>query len=273
MNNMDFAVLAITRDNGMLAAAVEIFQTYWPLFWNGIKITLLIALSGTIIGLAIGLVVGGIRAAAQPDIRDSGAAQVAKRVVLFVTGIYVEVIRGTPMMVQAMFLYYALRPVLGWTPIPAGVVIVSINTGAYMAEIVRSGIQSVDRGQTEAARSIGMNAGQTMMLVVLPQAIRNAFPSIGNEFVVNIKDSSVLSVITVSEVFFAMRMAAGAYVRFFEASVIACVIYFVMTFTVTRILRYIERRMDGPENYVIHGSQTVPAAELTVRQDLEGGEK
>ena len=257
MNNMDFAVLAITRDNGMLAAAVEILQTYWPLFWNGIKITLLIALSGTIIGLAIGLVVGGIRAAAQPDIRDSGAAQVAKRVVLFVTGIYVEVIRGTPMMVQAMFLYYALRPVLGWTPIPAGVVIVSINTGAYMAEIVRSGIQSVDRGQTEAARSIGMNAGQTMMLVVLPQAIRNAFPSIGNEFVVNIKDSSVLNVISVTDLYFQSLSISGSVFLVQETFLVTAAIYFVLTFTTTRILGMIERRMNRSKSSY-PASQTIP---------------
>ena len=254
---MDFAVLAITRDNGMLAASAAIAQTYWPLFINGIKITLLIALTGTVIGLVIGLVVGGIRSAAQVDIRDSSPVRVIKRIVLFVTGIYVEVLRGTPMIVQAMFLYYALKGVLGWGTTTAGIVIVSINTGAYMAEIVRSGIQSVDRGQYEAARSIGMTAGQTMMLVILPQAIRNAFPSIGNEFVVNIKDSSVLNVIGVTDLYFQTMSVAGSVFLVQETFLVTALIYFVLTFTTTRILGLIERRMNSAKSSY-PASQTVP---------------
>ena len=252
---------------------VRLLQEYWPTFLQGAGTTLLLAVVGTIIGFLIGLLVAIVR-----TIPVSKSDSLLKRGVLKVLRgifmVYIEVFRSTPMMVQAMVIYYGVFASLSsdyvlWV----GMFVISINTGAYMAEIVRGGVISIDPGQTEGAQSIGMTHWQTMVHVVLPQAIRNILPSVGNEFVVNIKDSSVLSVITVSEVFFAMRMAAGAYVRFFEASVIACVIYFVMTFTVTRILRYIERRMDGPENYVIHGSQTVPAAELTVRQDLEGGEK
>ncbi len=128
---------------------------------------------------------------------------------------------------------------------------VSINTGAYMAEIARGGIVSIDKGQFEAAHSIGMTHAQTMINVILPQAIRNILPATGNEFVINIKDTSVLNVITVSELFFMTKSVKGAIYRSFEPFFITCVIYFVLTFTVTRILRAIERKMDGPSSYVL----------------------
>jgi len=107
-----------------------------------------------------------------------------------------------------------------------------------------------------------MTYGQTMLNVVLPQAIRNILPALGNEFVVNIKDTSVLNVISVTELYFVSKSAAGTYFKFFEVFFITSVIYFVMTFTITRLLRWIEKKMDGPENYVMHGSQTVPDVEL-----------
>ena len=133
---------------------------------------------------------------------------------------------------------------------------------------MRGGIQSVDPGQQEAGLAIGMSYGQTMLSVVLPQAIRNILPALGNEFVVNIKDTSVLNVISVTELFFVSKSAAGTYFKYFEVFFITSIIYFVMTFTVTRILRWIEKKMDGPENYVMHGSQTVPDVELVTK----GGE-
>ena len=134
-----------------------------------------------------------------------------------------------------------------------------------MAEIVRGGIQSVDPGQREAAQAIGMTHTQTMLHVVLPQAIRNVLPALGNEFVVNIKDTSVLNVISVSELFFISKSAAGTYYKYFEVFFITSVIYFVMTFATTRLLRLLEKKMDGPENYTIHGSQTVPEGEIKLK--------
>ena len=175
------------------------------------------------------------------------------------------------MIVQAMVIYYGIPymggPQLG--QLQAAILIVSINTGAYMAEIVRGGIISIDRGQTEAARSIGMTHWQTMVTVVLPQAVRNIMPSIGNEFVVNIKDSSVLNVISVTELYFQGKSAAGLYYRYFEAFFIIAVIYFILTFTVTRILRLIEKKMDGPDNYVICGSQSDSRAAIRVDTSKE----
>lgn len=165
----------------MLASAVQIAGKYWPMFWAGIKITLLISLTGTIIGLVIGLIVGSARSiSSKIEPRDSFATKIVKRIVNVIACVYIEFFRGTPMMVQAVFLYYGLKSVFNWTPVVAGICIISINTGAYMAEILRSGIQSVDVGQTEAARSIGMTSAQTMLHVVLPQGIKNAFPAIGN---------------------------------------------------------------------------------------------
>lgn len=157
------------------------------------------------------------------------------------------------MMVQSMVIFYGIAMTTGvqLNRIAAGILIVSINTGAYMAEIVRGGIISIDRGQFEAAHAIGMTHWQTMKCVVLPQAIRNILPATGNEFVINIKDTSVLNVISVTELFFQTKSAAGTYFRFFEAYAIAAAIYFILTFTVTRLLKLLEKKLDGPKNYVL----------------------
>jgi len=229
---------------------VFMFQEYGLMFLQGAGTTMLIAIIGTFAGFGIGLLVAIVR-----TIPIEPSSSLAKRVLMkAVRGIliaYIEVFRGTPMMVQAVVIYYgsAILFNLDMTPIVAALFIISINTGAYLAEVVRGGIISVDKGQTEAAHSIGMTHWQTMTSVVLPQAIRNIMPAIGNEFVINIKDSSVLSVISVSELFFMAKSAAGTYYRFFEAFAIACAVYFVLTFSVTRILLAIEKRMDGPSNY------------------------
>lgn len=234
----------------------SLFVRNYDLFLYGIKMTLLLAFSGTLIGLAIGLLLGGIRAV-EVEPRDSMVIKVVKKVMHTFVGVYVWFLRGTPMMVQAMFLYHALRPVLGWDAMTAGIVIISVNTGAYMAEIIRSGIQSIDKGQIEAARSIGMNSRQAMMSIVLPQAIKNSFPSIGNEFIVNIKDSSMLNVIGVIEVFFQSKSVAGSVMLYSETFFITCIIYLVLTTITTQILAIIERKMNMPKTS-FPASQTVP---------------
>lgn len=243
----------------MIRQAWEIGHGYWPLFWFGIKTTVLIALTGTIIGLGMGLVIGSIRAIrAEP--RDPRLIRMVKRVVYGITSLYIEVFRGTPMIVQAVFLYYLFKPSFHWSPIHAGIFIVSVNTGAYMAEIIRAGIQSVDKGQTEAARSIGMTALQTMVYVVLPQAVKNSFPAIGNEFVVNIKDSSVLSAISVTDLYFQSMSVAGSIFKYQQTMLVTSVIYLCLTFTTTRVLGLIERRMGRqPASYPT--SQTMPHPE------------
>lgn len=231
---------------GFFETVKDIFLQYYPLFWDGVKVTMLLALSGTILGLFIGLVVGALKAI-KPEPRDSGLVKALKRIMGFILSVYIEFFRGTPMMVQAVFLFYGLKPYLDWSPMVAGVCIISVNTGAYMAEIIRSGIQSVDRGQIEGARSIGMTNVQTMFSIVLPQALRNAFPAVINEFVINIKDSSMLSVIMVADLFFQGNSAAGSLFKYTETFFIIALIYLCLTFITSRVLMYIEKRMNAPK--------------------------
>ena len=247
-------------------------KQYGPLFLRGTANTLLIAVTGTILGFLLGLLVA-IARTIQLDPKASAWKRVPVKILHAVLGVYIEVFRGTPMIVQAMVIYYGALQYLGldMPRLVAAIFIVSINTGAYMAEIIRGGIISIDKGQTEAAHSIGLTHWQTMVSVVLPQAIRNIMPSIGNEFVVNIKDSSVLNVISVTELFFQAKSATGAYFRYFETYFIIALIYLTLTFSITRILRLIEKKMDGPENYVIHGSQSDSHAAIAVHEEGKNG--
>ncbi len=249
----------------------RIIEKYGVMFLQGAGTTLLIAITGTLIGFAIGLGIGVVRTIPL-DAKSSPVRRFLLKLVSAILTIYIEIFRGTPMIVQAMVLFYGFAAATGLSPDRnlAGIIIVSINTGAYMAEIVRGGILSIDKGQFEAAHSIGMTHRQTMTSIVLPQAIRNIMPATGNEFVINIKDTSVLNVISVSELFFKTSSVSANTYKPFETFFVACVLYFIMTFSVTRILRLIERRMDGPKTFTIHGSQTVPEAEIKV---TNGGEK
>ncbi|WP_017414220.1 amino acid ABC transporter permease [Clostridium tunisiense] len=229
---------------------VKIISNNWSMFLRGAGITLLISMVGTIIGFFIGIIVGVIRTIPSPE---GKAKRIFVKILNAILFVYIELFRGTPMIVQAMVIYYgsALAFGMNMNRLYAAILIVSINTGAYMAEIIRGGILSIDKGQFEAAHAIGMTHFQTMMNIILPQAIRNILPSIGNEFVINIKDTSVLNVISVTELYFQTKSVSGNNFRYFESFFVACVLYFIMTFTVTRILRYIEKRLDGAENYVI----------------------
>ena len=252
--------------SGFFEWVLFLAKSYAPLLLRGAGVTLLLALSGTLVGFLIGLGVGVVRSI--PCRREDGAVKyVLLKIVRGILSIYIEVFRSTPMIVQAMVIYYGIAQLFALTlnQLLAGFLIVSVNTGAYLAEIVRGGIQSVDPGQREAAQAIGMTHTQTMLHVVLPQASRNVLPALGNEFVVNIKDTSVLNVISVSELFFISKSAAGTYYKYFEVFFITSVIYFVMTFATTRLLRLLEKKMDGPENYTIHGSQTVPEGEIKLK--------
>ena len=233
---------------------VKIISNNGPMFIRGAGVTLLISMIGTIIGSIIGLLIGVIRTMPIPE---RGAKKVIHKIVNVFLSIYIEFFRGTPMIVQAMVIYYgsALAFDINMNRLAAAIFIVSINTGAYMSEIVRGGIVSIDKGQFEAAHAIGMNHIQTMVNVVLPQVIRNILPATGNEFVINIKDTSVLNVISVSELYFQTKSIAGNNFRYFESFFVACIIYFIMTFTVTRILRLIETKLDGPDNYIMMANQ------------------
>lgn len=230
---------------------------YWQLFLQGTVNTVLIAVIGTSFGFLIGLMVAIVKSFHIQDSSSKLKSGLLKILKLFLN-IYIQIIRGTPMMVQAMLFYYGAAQYFNITmdSFVSAILIVSVNTGAYMAEIIRGGVSAVDPGQTEAALSIGMSHFQTMSSIVLPQAIRNIIPSIGNEFIVNIKDSSVLNVIMVSELFFVSSAAAGTYLRFFESFFIAGCIYLILTLTVSKLMQVLERKMDGPESFTVHGSQS-----------------
>ena len=248
---------------------VKIISNNGPMFIRGAGVTLLISMIGTILGSIIGLLIGVIRTMPMPE---RGAKKVILKVINVFLSIYIEFFRGTPMIVQAMVIYYgsALAFGINMNRMAAAIFIVSINTGAYMSEIVRGGIVSIDKGQFEAAHAIGMNHIQTMVNVVLPQVIRNILPATGNEFVINIKDTSVLNVISVSELYFETKSIAGNNFRYFESFFVACIIYFIMTFTVTRILRLIERKLDGPDNYIMMANQMqVETPEVMLRRTKE----
>ena len=248
---------------------IRIAAKYYPQLLSGVGNTMLIALTGTAAGLIIGLLTGVIRTA--PFSRN-GVVRVLHKILNAVIAVYVEIFRGTPMMVQAMVIYWGYAFATGGNTlplIPSGIMIVSINTGAYMAEIVRGGIISIDRGQFEGAMSIGMTHSQTMCQVIIPQVMRNILPSVSNEFVINIKDTSVLNVIGVTELYYFAGIIKRQSFETFQTYLVVCVLYFILTFTVTRLLRFAERRLDGNDSYVIFGSQSDSAAEIHIRNAKE----
>ncbi len=234
---------------------IFLIQKYGSLFVKGAVYTLILAIIGTLAGCIIGFLVGIIR---EIEIQEESnkAYKFSIKFIQLILTCYVEFFRGTPMIVQAMVIYYGAMEAfnIDMSPFTAGLFVVSINTGAYMAETVRGGIESVDVGQTEGAKAIGMTHFQTMLYVILPQTLRNIMPQIGNNLIINIKDTSVLNVISVSELYFVGKSASGVYYKYFEVFFIICVIYFVINLTVSRILRFIEKRMDGPADYKLSGS-------------------
>ena len=249
---------------------INIAVKYYPQLLSGVGNTMLIALTGTVAGLAIGLLTGIVRTA--PYSRN-GFVRVLHRILNAVIAVYVEIFRGTPMMVQAMVIYWGYAFASGGSTlplIPSGILIVSVNTGAYMAEIVRGGIISIDKGQFEGAMSIGMTHSQTMFKVIIPQVMRNILPSVSNEFVINIKDTSVLNVIGVTELYYFAGIIKRQSFETFQTYLVVCVLYFILTFTVTRLLRFVERKLDGNDSYVIFGSQSDSAAEIRIKTAREG---
>lgn len=233
---------------------VSIMRRYGSMILGGVGMTLLLALVGTIVGFFIGLLVGIVRTIPTPK---STGKKWGLKIVDWILAVYIEVFRGTPMMVQAAVIYYGIAQLwhLNLNRTVAALVIVSINTGAYLAEVIRGGINATPKGQFEAASAIGMNHTQQMWHIILPQAIRNCLPSITNEFIVNIKDTSVLSIISVSELFFVGTTVASQTFQFFQTYFIISMIYLILTFSITRIFNFIEKKLEGPKNYNLMANQ------------------
>ena len=228
-----------------------ILERYGTSYLKGAGTTLVIAVVSTLIGCLIGFAAGIIQTIPIDKRRDPLIKRALLRVVWFILNVYVEVFRGTPMIVQAVFIYYGMSQLFNiqlgmWQ---SAFLVVSINTGAYMAESVRGGIISVDPGQMEGAKAIGMNHVQAMTNVILPQAFRNILPQIGNNLIINIKDTSVLSVISIVDLFFVHKSVSGALYTYFESATIVMLIYLTMTVVTSRLLRLLENRLDGSENY------------------------
>jgi putative lysine transport system permease protein len=237
----------------LLDDAARLWDKYHVMYLNGIKNTLILALVATFIGCVIGLVCGILN-----TIPYSKNDNIIKRFFLKLTRIivrvYVEVFRGTPMVLQAVFIYYGLpyftNNMMRWSDVwTAAIVIVSVNTGAYMAESVRGGIISIDPGQTEGAKAIGMTHVQTMTNVILPQALRNIMPQIGNNFIINVKDTSVMFIISFTEFFAAHRYIVGVNNMYFPSAAIEMVAYLTMTLIASILLRWVEKLMDGADSY------------------------
>lgn len=250
----------------------DIFKKYYASILKGVGYTVLVAIVGTVVGLLIGLLIGTYRTLNAPK---NKVLAVLKKILDWIITIYIEVFRGTPMMVQAMVIFWGFALLNNGATMNvtlAGLIIVSINTGAYMAEIVRGGIISIDKGQFEGAEAIGMTHSQTMFNIVLPQALRNIMPSVANEFVINIKDTSVLNVIGFTELFFYGKSIALNTYAIFETYLVVAAIYFVLTFTTTRLLRLIEKKMDGKTDYQIVGSQNMDAESILREQAAKEGE-
>ena len=266
---------------------VRLWQNYAGLFLNGIWTTIYLAVICTAIGWLIGLLCGVLN-----TIPYSKNDNVVKRALLiFIRGVirvYVEVFRGTPMILQAVVFYYGLPYFSNFTmrfenELVCAFFVVSINTGAYMAESVRGGIISIDPGQTEGAKAIGMTHWQTMVNVILPQTLRNILPQIGNNLIINLKDTSVLSIIAVSEFFNVFKSIAGTTYLYFPPAAIEMVGYLAMTVIASVLLRMIEKKMDGADSYELtqDDALTLSAGTYTLNKkpedlherNLEGGHK
>lgn len=244
---------------------VLLWDKYHVLYLNGVKNTLVLALVATAIGCVIGLVCGVLNTIPYTK-NDPLPKRFLLKLLRIVIRVYVEVFRGTPMVLQAVFVYYGLPYFTDgglrfdniWA---AAILVVSINTGAYMAESVRGGIISIDPGQTEGAKAIGMTHVQTMVNVIMPQAIRNIIPQIGNNYIINVKDTSVMFIISFTEFFAAHRYIVGINNMYFPSAAIEMIGYLILTLVASILLRLLERIMDGSDSYELaQGDQLVMAA-------------
>lgn len=207
----------------------EFLLKYYPFYIEGIKITLLLALLTIIFGTLLGLVICVFKISKYKILRA-------------IASTYIEIIRGTPLLVQLIIIHYGFR--INITEITSATVALSINSAAYIAEIIRAGIVSVNKGQMEAARSLGMNHFQSMKLIIIPQAIKNILPALANEFVVLIKESAIVSYIGLADIMYKANQIRSLTYLTLEPLLVAALIYFVITFTISKFIHYFERKLN-----------------------------
>lgn len=230
-----------------------LLSKYGNTFLSGILSTLILALVGTFVGLLLGIFLALARNI-KIHSTDNKCVKFFKRLLKGLVSIYINVFRGTPMMVQAMIIYFGTEAIFHWSDIAGsgvfngafycGLFVITINTAAYMAEIVRSGLNGVDKGQLEASRALGMSYSKAITFVIMPQALKNSLPTILNELIVNIKDSSVLNVIGLTELYASVSIATGKNYFTVEGYVIIAVIYLVLTLIFYYLVKLIELKLD-----------------------------
>lgn len=217
----------------------------WEMVLRGLGNTLLIALVATLIGVAIGIIVAMLRVACNNNKENPLAGKFSRfiyRIISFITGLYITIIRGTPMLVQLLIMYYVVFKSAG-SGVPVAMLAFGINSGAYVAETIRGGILSVDRGQMEAGRSLGLSRGQTMFSIILPQAVKNILPALGNEFITLLKETSIVGYIAINDLTFAGdRIRSATFVMFLPLLVVA-LIYLILVLGLSQLLKVLERRL------------------------------
>lgn len=235
--------LTLPPNDQFFQTVLYLLDTYSGFFIRGVLITLLLSVVGTLGGFILSLLLTILRSQTIDKKRDTKLSIFFKKFGQIFATIYITLFRGTPMIVQAMIFYYGISPLRlsWWTPLTAGLLVVTLNTTAYIAEVIRSGINGIDKGQMEAAQSIGFSEKQAMYHIVLPQAIRNSLPAIGNEFIVNLKDTAVLSVIGVVDLYKATGAATSSNYRIVEGFFIAALIYLFLTFVTSKIVNKLEK--------------------------------
>ena len=231
-------------DFGLIGAnIVKLMQNYWKAFLiEGISNTLILTCIAVTLGVLLGTLVAIMKMS-------------RSRLIRFLITIYVEIIRGTPILLQLYIFYFALpqmMPFLKLSPFMWVAIAMCVNSSAYVSEVIRSGIQAVDKGQTEAARSLGLSASQTMMKVVLPQAIRNILPALGNEFIMILKETSLASTFYLGDLMTSYLLVKGATYLGFECLIIVGMIYFCLTYPLSKVVGYFEKRMSSDKSYKNH---------------------
>ncbi|HWR62326.1 MAG TPA: amino acid ABC transporter permease [Clostridia bacterium] len=212
---------------------------YYGFFLNGTAVTLLISFFGVMFGVILGVVFALMKLSKNPITKYFSAA-------------YIEIIRGTPMMVQMFIVYYGLPRLvkIDFEDVTLGIIAVSLNSAAYVAEIIRAGILSIDKGQMEAARSLGMSHKQAMISIIIPQAFKNILPALGNEFITLIKESAIVSIIGIHELMYNTDTVRGNTFRPFSPLIVAAAIYFTITFTLSKLMGILERRLRAGDSSI-----------------------
>ncbi|WP_026691741.1 amino acid ABC transporter permease [Alteribacter aurantiacus] len=204
-----------------------------PFIYRGLQLTIFITFAGFFFGFIIGALTGLMRLS-------------NNKIIYGIATVYIELVRGTPILVQALFLYFGISDVVGinFSAVTAGIIAISINAGAYIAEIVRGGVESIDKGQREAGRSIGLSSSQTMRYIIWPQAFRRMIPPLGNQFIISLKDTSIFAIISLNEVTYLMRQYVSTTASPFVPYIMLCLAYLVITIPAMVILRRVERKLD-----------------------------